>query len=95
MEKHPERYRFDGKKTVHNIKVSWNKLAGADGYKVYYFVKKDGVNTEVTLKSITGYKNSSCSFNKVNSGAVQIYVTAYKKVNGVKVYSLPVSVKCK
>lgn len=84
------------KKTGHNIKVSWNKLAGADGYKVYYFVKKDGVNTEVTLKSITGYKNSSCSFNKSKlQGAVQIYVTAYKKVNGVKVYSLPVSVKCK
>ena len=78
------------------VKVSWNKLAGADGYKVYYFVKKDGVNTEVTLKSITGYKNSSCSFNKSKlQGAVQIYVTAYKKVNGVKVYSLPVSVKCK
>lgn len=84
------------KKTGSSVKVSWNKLVRADGYKVYCFVKKDGVNTEVALKNITGDKNSSCSFAKSKlQGAEQIHVSAYKKVNGVKVYSLAVTVKYK
>lgn len=75
--------------TGKTIKVTWGKVAKADGYDVYMAYCKKGKYTVV--KSVKAAKTLSVTINKLNKKAVnqkdnvKCYVVAYKKVDGKKV----------
>lgn len=75
--------------TGKTIKVTWGKVAKADGYDVYMAYCKKGKYTVV--KSVKAAKTLSVTINKLNKKAVnqkdnvKCYVVAYKKVAGKKV----------
>lgn len=75
--------------TGKTIKVTWGKVAKADGYEVYMAYCKKGKYTLV--KSVKAAKTLSVTINKLNKKAVnqkdnvKCYVVAYKKVDGKKV----------
>lgn len=75
--------------TGKSIKVTWGKVAKADGYDVYMVYCKKGKYTVV--KSVKSAKTLSVTINKLNKKAVnqkdnvKCYVVAYKKVAGKKV----------
>ena len=75
--------------TGKTIKVTWGKVAKADGYDVYMAYCKKGQYTVV--KSVKSAKTLSATINKLDKKAVnqkdnvKCYVVAYKKVNGKKV----------
>lgn len=75
--------------TGKTIKVTWGKVAKADGYDVYMAYCKKGKYTVV--KSVKSAKTLSVTINKLNKKAVnqkdnvKCYVVAYKKVAGKKV----------
>lgn len=79
-----------------NIKVSWTKLPGADGYKISYIPDKRNTDIETILKNINRGNKTSCTFKKSKlDGKKKIYIRAYKVINGIKVYGKPVEIKCK
>ena len=66
-----------------DVKVSWSKVSGASGYRVYY--KKSGASSYTFLKTTTStsYKKSNLS-----DGAKYYFkVVAYKTVSGNKCYN--------
>ena len=75
--------------TGKSIKVTWGKVAKADGYDVYMAYCKKGKYTVV--KSVKSAKTLSVTINKLNKKAVnqkdnvKCYVVAYKKVADKKV----------
>lgn len=75
--------------TGKSIKVTWGKVAKADGYDVYMAYCKKGKYTVV--KSVKSAKILSVTINKLDKKAVnqkdnvKCYVVAYKKVDGKKV----------
>lgn len=75
--------------TGKTIKVTWGKVAKADGYDVYMAYCKKGKYTVV--KSVKSAKTLSMTINKLDKKAVnqkdnvKCYVVAYKKVDGKKV----------
>ena len=75
--------------TGKTIKVTWGKVAKADGYEVYMAYCKKGKYTVV--KSVKAAKTLSVTINKLNKKTVnqkdnvKCYVVAYKKVDGKKV----------
>ena len=75
--------------TGKTVKVTWGKVAKADGYDVYMAYCKKGKYTVV--KSVKSAKTLSATINKLDKKAVnqkdnvKCYVVAYKKVNGKKV----------
>ena len=70
-------------KTKKTIKVSWKKVSGADGYKVYRSTSSAG--TYKLLKTTTDLSYNNI---KLKSGKKYYYkVVAYKKVNNKTVYS--------
>ena len=75
--------------TGKTIKVTWGKVAKADGNDVYMAYCKKGKYTVV--KSVKAAKTLSVTINKLNKKAVnqkdnvKCYVVAYKKVDGKKV----------
>ena len=75
--------------TGKTIKVTWGKVAKADGYDVYMAYCKKGKYTVV--KSVKAAKTLSVTINKLNKKTVnqkdnvKCYVVAYKKVDGKKV----------
>lgn len=75
--------------TGKSIKVTWGKVAKADGYDVYMAYCKKGKYTVV--KSVKSAKTLSVTINKLDKKAVnqkdnvKCYVVAYKKVAGKKV----------
>ena len=75
--------------TGKTIKVTWGKVAKADGYDVYMAYCKKGKYTVV--KSVKSAKTLSVTINKLDKKAVnqkdnvKCYVVAYKKVDGKKV----------
>ena len=73
-------------------KISWKKISGSNGYKVYRATSKNGKYTLVkTVKSgdTTSYTNTS-----LTKGKTYYYkVKAYKVVNGSNIYSDYSSVK--
>ena len=77
-----------------NIKVSWKKINGADGYAVYRATSKNGtylLNETVISGSTLSYTNTG-----LIKGKTYYYkVKAYKIVNGKKIYSDYSSVKYK
>lgn len=75
--------------TGKTIKVTWGKVAKADGYEVYMaYCKKEKYTV---VKSVKAAKTLSVTINKLNKKAVnqkdnvKCYVVAYKKVDGKKV----------
>lgn len=75
--------------TGKSVKVTWGKVAKADGYDVYMAYCKKGKYTVV--KSVKSAKTLSVTINKLDKKAVnqkdnvKCYVVAYKKVDGKKV----------
>ena len=68
------------------IKVSWNKVYGANGYELYRSTSKDGKYSKV--KTITDGKTLSFDDTKLETGRTYYYkVRAYKTINNKKVYS--------
>ena len=67
------------------IRVTWNKVSGANGYRVYRSASKDGKYTAIGSTA----KNSAVTFldKKAATGTTYYYkVRAYRKVNGKTVY---------
>ena len=67
------------------IRVTWNKVSGANGYRVYRSTSKDGKYTSIGSTA----KNSAVTFldKKAVTGTTYYYkVRAYRNVNGKKVY---------
>ncbi|MDD5879494.1 MAG: fibronectin type III domain-containing protein [Clostridiales bacterium] len=68
------------------IKVSWNKVYGANGYELYRSTSKDGKYSKV--KTITDGKTLSFDDTKLETGRTYYYkIRAYKTINNKKVYS--------
>lgn len=75
-------------KNAKDAKISWGKVADADGYIIYanYCGSK-----EKAIKTVTNNKTTSYSFKKLGGKAldltkpIKVYVAAYKNVNGKKV----------
>lgn len=67
------------------IRVTWNKVSGANGYKVYRSTSKDGKYAAIGSTA----KNSAVTFldKKAVTGKTYYYkVRAYRNVSGKKVY---------
>lgn len=67
------------------IRVTWNKVSGANGYRVYRSASKDGKYTAIGSTA----KNSAVTFldKKAVTGKTYYYkVRAYRNVSGKKVY---------
>lgn len=77
------------------IRVTWNKVFGANGYRVYRSTSKNGKYTSIGSTA----KNSAVTFldKKAVTGTTYYYkVRAYRNVNGKKVYgSYSIAVKGK
>lgn len=70
--------------TENSIKMNWNKVAGATGYRVY----KYNVLTK-NWQGIENIKNTSYTFSKLKAGTTYKFtVRAYKSLNG-KTYMSP------
>lgn len=68
-----------------NIKITWKKVSGANGYEVYMSTKKSGKYKKI--KTAT-YKQNSYTRKKLNKGKKYYFkVRTYRKVNGKKLYS--------
>ncbi|MCO7121962.1 family 10 glycosylhydrolase [Ihubacter massiliensis] len=68
------------------ITVSWKKVSGASGYKVYRATKKSGKYK--TVKTIKSSKTRKYTNKKLKKGKRYYYkVRAYKTVKGKRVYS--------
>jgi uncharacterized repeat protein (TIGR02543 family) len=66
-----------------SIKVSWGKISGASGYKVYRATSKTGTYSLIKTTTSTSYTNSS-----LKTGKTYYYkVRAYRTVGSSKVYS--------
>jgi fibronectin type 3 domain-containing protein len=66
-----------------SIKVSWGKIDGASGYKVYRATSKTGTYSLIKTTTSTSYTNSS-----LKTGKTYYYkVRAYRTVGSSKVYS--------
>lgn len=77
-------------KSYNQIKVSWNKVSGADGYKVSYGTSSKCSTKTVYVKSST----RSYVFKGLKTGRkYYVRVCAYKTVDGKKVVGSPSSVK--
>lgn len=67
------------------IRVTWNKVSGANGYRVYRSASKDGKYTAIGSTA----KNSAVTFldKKAATGTTYYYkVRAYRNVNDKKIY---------
>ena len=77
-------------KSYNQIKVSWNKVSGADGYKVSYGTSSKRSTKTVYVKSST----RSYVFKGLKTGRkYYVRVCAYKTVDGKKVVGSPSSIK--
>ncbi len=66
-----------------SVKLTWGKVDGAMGYKVYRATSKTGTYQKVADTNVTSYTNGSLS-----TGKTYYYkVRAYRKVDSAKVYS--------
>ncbi|GHH98026.1 S8 family serine peptidase [Neobacillus kokaensis] len=69
-----------------SVKVTWSKVNGASGYKVYRATSKSGKYSVV--KTVTSGKTVSFTNTKLAKGKTYYYkVRAYKVVSGKNVYS--------
>ena len=73
-------------KSYNSIKITWNKAAGADGYKIYRATSKSGKYS--AIKTVTSASTLSYTNTGLTTGKTYYYkVRAYRTVNGKKVYS--------
>ena len=69
--------------TANSITLSWNKVPGATGYRVYEYISK-----AKGYKTVAVTKNLYCRISRLKSGEKHTYcVKAYKKVNGQNIFS--------
>jgi hypothetical protein len=69
------------KSTASNINLTWQKVAGADGYKIFRSTKKS--SAYVKIKTVTKGNLSSFTNKRLKSGTVYYYkICAYRKING-------------
>ena len=68
--------------SYNSIKLTWNKVANADGYTVYKYNSKSKKYKAVKSTEKRSYIDKKEKTNK----SKRYYVAAYKKVNGKKVY---------
>ena len=69
-----------------SVKVSWKKVAGANGYNVYRATSKNGTYKRVA--TVKGGSRTSYTNTKLKSNKVYYYtVKAYRNVGSKKVYS--------
>lgn len=72
--------------TYNKIKLSWNKVTGASGYKIYRSTSADG--KMVLCKTITSGSTLSYTDTGLTNGRRYYYkVIAYRTVNGARQYS--------
>jgi len=72
-----------------SIKISWGKVSGASGYRVYRATSKSGTYKLIKTTTSTSYTNSS-----LRTGKRYYYkVRAYKYVSGSRVYGKYSSIK--
>lgn len=72
--------------TYNQIKLTWNKVPGASGYKVYRSTKSGGSYS--LIKTITSGSTVSYTNTGLTNGRTYYYkVIAYRTVKGVKKYS--------
>lgn len=80
-----------------SIKVSWQKVSGASGYKIYRATSKSGKYSYI--QTISGGSTLSYTNSKLTKNKTYYYkVKAYKTVNSKQVdssYSTVKSIKCK
>ncbi len=74
------------------VKVSWNKISGASGYKVYRATSKYGKYTRV-YTATSGSKLSYTNTGLTKGKTYYYKVRAYRTVNGTKVYGSYSSIK--
>lgn len=68
-----------------NIKISWQKVSGADGYVVY--AKHSGAKNYKAVKT-TGGRTFSYTYQKLSTYKKYYFkVKAFKRINGKKYYS--------
>jgi len=73
-------------KSYNSIKLSWNKVAGANGYQILRGISKTSVYT--TVKTITNSNTLTYTNGSRTTGRTYYYkIRAYRLVNGAKVYS--------
>ena len=71
--------------SYNSIKITWNKAAGADGYKIYRATSKSGKYS--AIKTVTSASTLSYTNTGLTTGKTYYYkVRAYRTVNGSKVY---------
>lgn len=85
----PSLSKVAGVKTVNvsgkAVKVTWKKVSGASGYKLYRSTKKNG--SYKLVKTVKGYKTVKYTNKKLKKGKTYFYkVRAYKTVGKKKVY---------
>lgn len=66
------------------LKISWDKITGATGYRVYRSTSKDSGYTKI--KSITS--GSTCTYSFKPTKGIKYYykVRAYRTVNGINIF---------
>nr|MBP3598814.1 hypothetical protein [Eubacterium sp.] len=75
------------------VKVSWNKVSGADGYRVYRSTSKTSGFSKI--KTVKSGSTISCKKKTTRYKKYYYKVRAYKTVNGKKVWGAYSSVKGK
>ena len=75
---------IENEKGISLTEISWSKVKGADGYKIY---KKDNTGKKKLIKKVT--KNECRIFvkNKSKGSYCRYYVRAYKRINNKNIYS--------
>ena len=66
-----------------SIKLTWNKIEGADGYIVYRATSKNGKYTKIKTTTSTSFTNSNLTLGKT----YYYKIKAYKYENKKKIYS--------
>lgn len=65
------------------IKISWNPVVGADGYKIYRATSKTGEFELLKTTKATSYRNTGLKYGKT----YRYKIKAYKKISGKIKYS--------
>ena len=80
---------FKAVNSGNSLKLSWTKVANADGYEVYMSYCNHGGKkyTPKLIKTVKGASNLKTTWTKLSAGkSYKGYVKAYKYVKGKKIY---------
>ena len=74
-------------KKGNKVNISWKTPGNAEGYRITYIPDDSRHLEEIVLENIKGGKKTLCSIKKSRLGGIKtVYISAYKKINGIKVY---------